>query len=175
MTDDPVFDPPALLPSTLEAEIAAFEAAVVAVVSRGKGAAAARKASQALVVQALQQVLTYVHTLAQPLSPAEAEALVARAGMSVKDARGPTRPLLRVVVGPLATTAHVYARAARTRASYEFQLAPEGGEWVALPAIVRADAPLAGLVPGALYSVRVRVSTKEGLSDFSDTLSFRAG
>jgi hypothetical protein len=39
---------------------------------------------------------------------------------------------------------------------------------------LRSDAPLAGLVPGLLYSVRVRMATKAGLSDFSEPVTFRA-
>jgi hypothetical protein len=95
--------------------------------------------------------------------------------MDVKDARGPSKPLLRIVPGPLASAAHVYARAERTRASYEFQYAREGDAWVSIAPTVRADAPLEGLVPGLSYSVRVRTATKAGLSDFSEPVTFRAG
>ena len=39
----------------------------------------------------------------------------------------------------------------------------------------RTDAPLVGLVPGLLYSMRVRTATKAGLSNFSEPVTFRAG
>jgi hypothetical protein len=175
MTEDPLFNPPPSLLSTLEADIAAFEAAVISVASRRKGAAALRKDCQSKVLRDLQQMQTYVQSIAQPLSPNEAAAVVERAGMNVKDARGPSKPLLRVKPGPLPSAAHVYARAVKTRASYEFQYAPEGGAWVSVPPTVRADAPLEGLVPGLTYSVRVRTATKAGLSDFSEPVTFRTG
>jgi hypothetical protein len=38
---------------------------------------------------------------------------------------------------------------------------------------VRSDALLEGLVPGLLYSVRVRMATKAGLSNFSEPVTFR--
>jgi hypothetical protein len=175
MTEDPLFGPPSALLSTLEADIAAFEAAVVSVVSRRMGSGAGRKQCQSKVLHDLQQLQTYVQSLAQGLSPNEAAAVIARAGMNVKDARGPSKPLLRVNPGPLASTAHVYARAVKTRASYEFQYAFEGGTWVSLAPTVRSDALLEGLVAGLLYSVRVRMATKAGLSDFSEPVPFRAG
>ena len=175
MTEDPLFDPPPALLSSLQADVAAFEAAVVSVASRRQGAAALRKQCQSKVLRDLQQMQTYVHSVAQPLPPDEAAAVIERAGMDVKDARGPSKPLLRVNPGPLATTAHAYARAVKTRASYEFQYAPEGGAWVSVAPTVRADAPLVGLVPGLLYSVRVRTATKAGLGGFSEPVTFRAG
>ena len=59
--------------------------------------------------------------------------------------------------------------------TYELQYAPEGGAWVSVAPTVRSDAPLVGLVPGLLYSVRVRTATKAGLGDFSEPVTFRAG
>jgi hypothetical protein len=175
MTEDPLFDPPSALLAALQADVTAFEAAVIAVVSRRMGAGAERKQCQSKVLHDLQQLQTYVQSLAQGLSPHEAAAVIARAGMNVKDARGPSKPPLRVNSGPLASTAHAYARAVKTRASYEFQYAFEGGTWVSLAPTVRSDALLEGLVAGLLYSVRVRMATKAGLSDFSEPVPFRAG
>jgi hypothetical protein len=175
MTEDPLFDPPPALLCALKADIAAFESALIAVASRRRGASSARKESQSRVLGDLELMKAYVQSLAQSLSPNEAAAVIERAGMDVKDARGPSKPPLRAEPGPLATTAHVYARAAKTRASYEFQYAPEGGAWVSVAPTVRSDAPLVGLVPGLLYSVRVRTVTKAGLSDFSEPVTFRAG
>jgi hypothetical protein len=63
----------------------------------------------------------------------------------------------------------------KTRASYELQYASEGRTWVSMAPTVRSAAPLVGLVPGLLYSVRVRTATKAGVSDFSEPVTFRAG
>jgi hypothetical protein len=64
---------------------------------------------------------------------------------------------------------------ALTRASYELQYASEGGTSVSMAPTVRSDAPLLGLVARLLYSVRVHMGTKAGLSDFSEPVTFRAG
>jgi hypothetical protein len=175
MTEDPLFDPPSALLAALQADVTAFEAAVIAVVSRRMGAGAVRKQCQSKVLHDLREMQAYVQSLARRLPANEAAAVIECAGMNVKDARGPSKPPLRVHPGPLASTAHAYARAARTRASYEFQYAFEGGTWVSMAPTVRSDAPLEGLVPGLLYSVRVRMATKAGLSDFSEPVMFRAG
>ena len=91
----------------------------------------------------------------------------------MKDAKGPSKSALRVKQGPTSGSAHAYARAATTRASYEWQYAPEGGAWVSLPRTVRADARLDGLVPGTTYSLRVRNLTKDGTSDWLGPVTFR--
>jgi hypothetical protein len=64
---------------------------------------------------------------------------------------------------------------ALTRASYELQYASEGGTWVSMAPTVRSDAPPVRLVAGLLVSMRVRMATKAGLSDFSELVTFRAG
>jgi hypothetical protein len=75
--------------------------------------------------------------------------------------------------GRVSGSAHAYAPAAKTRASYEWEYAPAGGAWISLPFTLHADVVLEGLAAGVLYFLRVRSVTKEGFSDWSELVSFR--
>jgi hypothetical protein len=173
LSEDPLFSPPPALLAALEASVAAFEASLVASGSRTGGTAAQRWWRQRDVMSALESLRAYVQTLtnAQPLH--EAEMVPARAGMSVKDAKGPKRGVLTVKQGRVSGSAHAYAPAARTRASYEWEYAPDGGAWISPPFTLHADVVLEGLAPGVLYFLRVRSVTKEGFGDWSERVSFR--
>ena len=99
--------------------------------------------------------------------------VAARAGMDVKDAKGPKRAALTVKQGRTSGTAHAYVPAAKTRAGYEWQVAREGGGWVSLPFTTRADVELEGLDAGSLVRVRARTVTAAGPSDWLAPVSFR--
>ena len=63
------------------------------------------------------------------------------------------------------------ARAATTRASYDWQWSTDGTLWVDLERSVRADAALTGLTPGRRYYLRYRTLTKDGVADWSQVVS----
>jgi len=175
LSGDPLFSPPASQLAALDASVAALEAALVAVETRRVGAAAARKARQRDVLSALQRLQAYVQSLADTRPGDEAAMVARRAGMAVKDAKGPQRGGLTVKPGRSPGSAHAYAPAAKTRAAYEWQYAPEGGAWISLPFTVRADVEIAGLAPGTLYSVRARSVTTDGACDWLPPATFRVG
>jgi hypothetical protein len=173
LSEDPLFSPPASQLATLQAEVVAFEAALAALLTRRLGAAAERKARQSDVLAALQVLRAYVQTLADTLPANEAPMVAERAGMDVKDAKGPKRAVLTVKPGRASGSAHAYVPAAKTRAGYEWQVARDGGDWVSLPFTMRADVELAGLEPGTLVRVRARSVTAGGPSDWLGPVSFR--
>jgi hypothetical protein len=173
LSQDPLFSPPPAAIAALEAGVAALEETLVAVESRRFGAGAERKARQSDVLAALQDLRAYVQTLADTLPTNEAAMVAARAGMAVKDAKGPKRGGLTVEQGRTSGSAHAFAPAAKTRAGYEWQYAREGGAWVSVPFTVHADVELTGLAPGALYSLRARAVTANGPSDWLQTVTFR--
>ena len=76
---------------------------------------------------------------------------------------------------PPPETAHLVARAAKTRASYNWQQSSDGVIWVDLPRTVRADAEVTGLAAGVRYSLRYRTLTKEAVGDWSDVVSVLVG
>ena len=113
--------------------------------------------------------------MANACPPAEAAVLIELAGMSVKNAVGPSKATFVVKRGPTAGSAHAYVRAAPTRASYDWQSSIDGERWVSIPSTVRADAEFHGLEAATLYWFRHRRVTKEGISDWSEAVSYRAG
>jgi hypothetical protein len=172
LSEDPLFSRPDLV-TLLDARALALEAAVAVVETRRRGAAAERKARQRALLDALGQARSYVQAVASGNPPLEAAMIVERAGLSIKDAKGPTRAALAVKPGGVSGTARVYVRAEMVRASYEWQYAQAEGAWVSLPSTPRAKTTLEGLVPGALYWVRVRSLTADGRADWSEPVSFR--
>jgi hypothetical protein len=164
LSEDPLFSPPASQLAKLASDIALLEAALVAVVTRRVGAAAERKARQADVHTSLLVLQAYVQSLADSRTSDEAAMVAARAGMGVKDAKGPGRAALAVKPGRAAGSLHAYVKAAKTRAGYEWQLRYEGEEWKPLPFTLRADVELHGLLPGTVAWVRARAVTADGPS-----------
>jgi hypothetical protein len=68
---------------------------------------------------------------------------------------------------------HLFARAAKGRASYDWRYSTDAQDWLFGPRTIRADVKLHGLVRAALYSFQVRAVTKEGVSDWSQVVSMR--
>ena len=71
--------------------------------------------------------------------------IVERAG-DIKDARGPSKPPFVVKPGRTSGTVHLFARAAKTRASYEWAYSVDGTSWTCTEPTVRADKVVDGLV-----------------------------
>ena len=175
LSEDPRFSPPPASLAELTADVAALEAALIASASRASGCAAARKACQARVAMGLKVLQAHVQSMANACPSTEAAVLIELAGMSVKNALGPSKATFVVKPGRTADSAHAYARAAPTRASYDWQWSTDGERWVSIPSTVRADAELRGLEAATLYWFRYRSVTKAGISDWSDAVTYRAG
>jgi hypothetical protein len=91
--------------------------------------------------------------------------------MSVKNTRRPSKPTFEAKQLPVSGAVHLFARAANGRASYDWQYSKGEDLWLFGPRTVRADVTLDGLVRGAVYFFRVRIVTKEGVSDWSPVVS----
>jgi hypothetical protein len=91
--------------------------------------------------------------------------------MSVKNARGPSKPTFEAKQLPVSGAVHLFARAAKGRASYDWQCSKGEERWLFGPRTVRADVKLDGLARGAVYLFRYRTVTKEGVSDWSQIVS----
>jgi hypothetical protein len=168
---DPTFSAPPLPLAVFEADIAALEAAQATSLTRALGTAVARDAALDKVRGDLALLRTYVQTLADR-SEGLAAVLVAAAGMNVKNVKGPSKPLFVVKPGRVSGSVHLLVKAPKTRTSYDWQYAREGDPYVAADSTTRADRWLAGLTPLAWYSFRYRTVTKDGVSDWSEPLSF---
>ena len=167
---DPVFASPRPPIAVLFADVAALGEATVAALSRTAGTRAARQELAARVHNDLMTLRAYVQQVADA-HPGEEASVIARAGMSVKDARGPSKPTFEAKPLPVSGAVHLFARAAKGRASYEWQYATREDAWLFGPPTVQADATLDGLVPGAVHFFRYRTLTKEGVSGWSQVVS----
>jgi hypothetical protein len=95
--------------------------------------------------------------------------------MSVKKSSGHGKPDFEVKPGPVSGSVHLFARAARTRASYDWEYGIDESTWTRLDSTVRADAELYGLAQGTRYFFRVRSVTKAGVGNWSQALSVLVG
>jgi hypothetical protein len=168
---DPIFVSPRPSLASFEAAVRDLEAADVAATLGGPAAKAERRAKQAAVHYALHALKNYVQTVADA-NGLDARAIIERAGMSVKNAKGPSKLPFDVAQGPVSGSLSVRARAAKTRVSYDWQYSLDGESWIEFRRTVGAHAELTGLVAGTRVFVRYRTVSRHGVSDWSEVLSF---
>jgi hypothetical protein len=167
---DPIFASPRPPIAVLLDDVAALGAATVAALSREAGKRSARQARALQVHNGLMTLARYVQQVADE-HPGEEAVIIARAGMRVKNARGPSKPTFEAKQLPVSGAVHLFARAAKSRASYEWQYSTDEEHWLSGAPTVRADATLHGLAYGTVYFFRYRTVTKEGVSDWSQIVS----
>jgi hypothetical protein len=174
MTDDPTFPNPTPPLAAVQADLDALEVAHVRTRTRTIGTASERNAKLAVVVGHLFALRGYVQAVAD-VSPGLAAAVIASAGMSVKRSSGHAKG--DFVAKPARTSGAVrlVARAATTRASYDWQCSTDGTLWVDLERTVRADATVSGLTAGRRYCFRYRTLTRDGVGDWSQVVWLRVG
>jgi hypothetical protein len=170
LSDEPLFDPRPPTLDAFKADVATLASAVVAAATRQAGLAAAWRARAAAVSQGLSVLHSYVQGLASAKPPEEAAEVIVRAGFSVKNARGPSKRAFAVKPGRTPGSVRAYAKAAASRASYDWQTSKDGTTWVSIASTTRADATFEGLLAGRPAWFRCRSLTKDGASDWSDAL-----
>jgi hypothetical protein len=157
---DPIFASPRPPIAVLRATVAAL-------------GAVKKSARQALAVQVQRGLMTlkcYVQQVADD-HPGEEAVIIVRAGMSVKHARGPSKPAFEAENLPVSGSVHLIVRAVKGRASYDCQYSTDEADWLFGAPTVRADATLHGLAYGTVYFFRHRTVTKEGVSGWSQVVS----
>ena len=167
---DPAFPSPRPPIAVLLADVAALGAATVDSLSRSAGTRATRQALAVRVHNELVRLRCYVQEVADAHPGQQAE-IIARAGMRVKNTRGPSKPPFEAKQLPVSGAVHLFARAAKSRASYDWQYSKGEESWLFGPRTVRADVTLDGLLRGATYFFRYRTVTREGVSDWSQVVS----
>ena len=172
---DPVFASSPLPLAVFEAHIAALEEAEVRVLTRTMGTAAARNARLLAVQSDLGTLKSYVQRIADGYPVALAPAIIESAGMSVKKSSGHGKPDFEAKPGPVSGSVRLFARAERTRASYDWEYGTDETSWTRVDSTVRADAELYGLARGTRYFFRYRPVTKAGVGNWSQVLSFFVG
>ncbi len=91
--------------------------------------------------------------------------------MSVERSSGHGKADFEVKRSLVPGTVVLVARAAKGRASYDWQYGRNGITWVDVGATLRADATIRGLTPGVRYLFRLLVVTPAGKGDWSDAFS----
>jgi hypothetical protein len=161
---------PALAPTTpslevFQAHVDALATAMAKALTRSRVEVAGQRAAVAVVRQDLMAVRSHVQSLADT-DPVGGRALIEIAGMHIKRAAGPRKPPFDVKEGPVQGSVRLFARAEKTRASYEWQYSLDGVTWVSVETTVKANARISGLPVGARVFFRYRAVTKAGTGDF---------
>jgi hypothetical protein len=170
MTGNPLFPSPTPTLALVTTHLDDLDAAEVVAQTKAKGTAEARDAKVAVVHSDLEHIKNYVQGVADA-NPATAEATIQSAGLSVKKPSTHTKSDLEAHAGSVSGSAHLVAKSAGGRASYEWQSSTDQKTWVNQPVTLQAKADVSGLTPATLYYFRVRPVTKAGEGDWSQVVS----
>lgn len=171
MTVNPSFASPVPALSAVTAAIDDLRAAEAAAISRIKGAAAARNDKRKALVGVLQQLRSYIQSVADA-DDGNAPAIVESAGLAVRKRATRAPRVFAVKPGRTAGVATVVAASAGHRGAYEWQYSTDSGKtWVAAPATLQAKTTVAGLTPGAAVQFKYRAVTRAGEGDWSSPVS----
>jgi hypothetical protein len=172
MTDNATFPTPSPTLATFQADIAALVTAETAVLARTKGAADTRNAKLAVVKADLASLKNYVQNVVDASNPANAESIIGSAGMAIRKVTLHDKPALAVTQGSVSGTVTLTAKAAATKAAYNWQYSTDQKTWTSLPQTLKAKTAVSGLTSGTTYSFRSQALTpKEGTSDWGQVVS----
>jgi hypothetical protein len=169
MSNNPFFPSPNVPMATLSAHIDALEAAQVLTLSR-RDSTRARDALYEQVLADLRALKVYVETVANERGD-DREVVVASAGMSIKQVRGPKKPLFSARQLARSGSVQLVVVHPGRPATFYWQRSLDGQTWLDVEDTVVASTPIHGLTPGVLYWFRYRVRTSQGLSDWSDAIT----
>ncbi len=159
--------------ASLAPQVAAINAAIAALVAaeatantKVKGAAQARDQKRADLVTLMHQLKADVQKVADA-DPANAEAIILSARLGVRKPTSRTKATFVARRGAVSGTANLVAKAAASRASYEWQYSTDQKTWTNLPTTLSAKTTVLALTPATTYSFRYRAVTKAGEGDWS--------
>ena len=170
MTGNPSFPSPMPPLATLSADIAAFDAAEAAVLTRTKGAVEDRNMKLATLKSDLGHLVAYVQLVADG-SPAAAETIIQSAGLGVQKIAARNKTDLSAVQGAVPGTIKLSAKAVSKRASYEWQYSADQKSWTNAPVTLQAKTVIVGLSSAATYFFRCRPVTKAGEGAYSQVVT----
>jgi hypothetical protein len=172
MTGNATFPTPSPTLAALQADIEALVTAETAVVGRTKGAADTRNAKLAVVKADLESLKNYVQNVVDASNPANAESIIGSAGMAIRKVTLHDKPALAVKQGTVSGTVTLKAKAAATKAAYNWQYSTDQKTWTLLPQTLKAKTGVSGLTSATTYYFRSQALTpKGGESDWGQTIS----
>jgi hypothetical protein len=171
MTNNPKFPSPSPALTLVTTAITALGAAEATALTRAKGAATTRNDKKAALVALLQQLRTYVQTVADADADNSAN-IIQGAGFTVKKTAVHKPRTFELTQGAVSGSAKVVCPTAGHRASYDWEYSSDGGKtWIPLPSTLQAKTSITGLTQGSTVQVRYRAVTKSGVADWSQPVS----
>jgi len=161
--------PPVPLPMLLAAAQALEEAEAVAR-TRMAGTASAHKAKLKVLHGLLDQLATYVVTIAQQRGT-DAEAVLASSGFDQKRTAGQAKWVFSVEQGDRSGEMSVTTARAGRGATYDWQYSSDGVHWLDWKRTGTASTVITGLTPGTRVSFRVRSFFRGVTGDWSDPIT----
>jgi hypothetical protein len=171
MTGNAYFPTPSPTVAALQAAVGDLTTAQTAAQARTKGAVALRNEKKATLVSLLEELRTYVQSLADA-NPESGASMIESAALALR--KTPTRAPLgfHAKVGAVSGTVKLVAPAAARRASYEWEYSTDGKTWVAMPPTLQAKTSIPGLQAQTTVQFKYRAVTKTGADDWSQPISF---
>jgi hypothetical protein len=171
LTNNTHFPSPNPTLATFQADVAALNTAETAVLSRTKGAVETRNAKLAIVRTDLENLKTYVQSVAALATPTDADAIIESAGMTIRKVTLHDKPALAAKQGSVTGTVNLAAKAAAKRASYNWQYSVDQKTWITVPETLQAKTGISGMTAGTMYYFRVQPVTSAGVGDWSQLVS----
>jgi hypothetical protein len=157
--------------ATFQADVAALNTAETAVLSRMKGAVETRNAKLAIVRTDLENLKTYVQSVAAQATPSDVDAIIQSAGLTIRKVTLHDKPALAAKQGSVTGSVNLLAKATAKRAAYNWQYSTDQKTWTSLPQTIQSKAGVSGLTAGTMYYFRMQSVTKEGVADWSQVVT----
>jgi hypothetical protein len=171
MTGNAFFPSPNPPLAQVTAAINALDAAQSATKSRAPGTVAARDAARRTLTVTLRTLKGYVQQVADAV-PEQSETVITSARMSTRRVPVRSKAPFSARPGAVSGSAHLLARSAGTRASYEWEWSSDGGKtWIAATPSLQAKTTITGLPVGASCQFRYRPVLKTGPADWSQPVT----
>jgi hypothetical protein len=171
MTGNAAFPAPLPALATVTSAVEDYQTAEAAALMRTKGAVATRNAKRRMVVQLLEQLKTYVQTVADA-SASDGAAIILGAGMAVRQVAVPKPRVFGATRGSVSGSVKLVTAVAAHRAAYNWQYSTDGAKtWISLPSTMRSKTMVTGLAAGTTVEFRCQALTKNGEGDWSQAVS----
>jgi hypothetical protein len=157
--------------ATLQGQIGDLTTKEALAKTRAAGAVEDRDQARLVLMGGLKQEAAYVEVLCNE-SPEKAPVLVQDAGFVLRRTTPHAKPPLAVKPATVSGSVDLVAKATKGAKANNWQYSLDGGKtWIDLPPTSRAKTTLANLTPATTVTVRQRVLTKAGLSDWGQPVS----
>jgi hypothetical protein len=139
--------------------------------TRAAGTVATRNVSRTSLVSLLHATKANVQQQAD-LNPEQAAAIIASAAMGTRKATTRTKAPFVAKPGPVSGSVKLVAKAAASRASYEWEWSADGGKtWTEMLPTLQAKIEIPGLPVATVVQFRYRATVKTGAGDWSQPTS----